>query len=193
MQFHLPQALEVLDCTPATLRALLSGLSSPWLHGNYGADTFSPYDVVGHLITGEQTDWMVRTRIILQHGTARPFDKYDRYAQFEASKGKSIDDLLNEFARLRTNNLAELRRLNLSEADLNRQGTHAALGNVTLRQLLSTWVAHDLNHLAQIARAMATQYESQVGPWRAYLGIFKHEPTRMDADGSARKRESTHK
>lgn len=191
VRFSLDSSLELLERTPGVLRAWLGGLSSPWLHGNYGPDTFSPYDVVGHLITGERTDWMVRTRIILEHGTSRAFDKYDRYAQFEASRGKSIDELLSEFAALRALNLADLRALRLSASDLEREGLHTALGRVTLRQLLSTWVAHDQNHLAQAARALATQYEQEVGPWRAYLGIFKGDPTRMDGEGSARKRAAT--
>jgi len=188
MEFDLDQAHEVLERTPGVLRCMLAGLSDDWLHGNYGQDTFSPFDVLGHLITGERTDWLVRARLILEHGTNRPFSKYDRYAQFEQSRGKSPTNLLDEFDALRRENLASLRELRLSSADLDRRGMHPALGEVTLRQLLATWVAHDLNHLAQIAKAMATQYEAAVGPWREYLGILRSPVTRMDADGSARRR-----
>jgi hypothetical protein len=190
MKFDLQQAMEVLERTPAVLKAMLAGLSDGWVHSNYGEDTFSPYDVVGHLITGEKTDWMVRTRVILDHGTSKPFAKYDRYAQFEESAGKSLGQLLDEFERLRAGNLAALRELNLTPQDLTRRGMHPALGDVTLEQLLATWVAHDLNHIAQIAKAMATQYESAVGPWRQYLGILKSPVTRMDAEGAARRRKA---
>lgn len=188
MKFELAHALEVLERTPCVLRAMLSGLSDAWLHGTCGPDTFSPFDVVGHLIVGEKTDWMVRLRLILTHGPARPFERYDRYAQFESSRGNSIAELLDEFERLRATNLREVRGLSISAADLDREGMHPALGRVTLRQLLSTWTAHDLNHLAQIAKALATQYEDQVGPWRAYLGVLKHPATKMDAEGIARRR-----
>lgn len=188
MRYDVSSAIPVLERTPAVLRALLGGLGAEWTHGNYGADTFNPFDVVGHLITGEQTDWMVRARIILEHGTSRPFDKYDRYAQFEASRGKTLGQLMDEFERLRRANLAALRDLNLTPADLDRRGMHPALGEVTLGNLLATWVAHDLNHLAQIAKAMATQYDDAVGPWKEYLGILKSPVTRMDADGAARRK-----
>lgn len=187
MKFDLDQAMLVLQRTPATLTAMLKGLSDAWIHGNYGDDTFSPFDVVGHLITGEKTDWMVRANLILDHGTSKPFVKYDRYAQFEASRGKSIEQLLDEFARLRSDNLTALRGLRLTSQDLLKRGMHPALREVTLEQLLATWVAHDLNHLAQVANAMASQYSEAVGPWRDYLGILKSPTTRMDADGSARR------
>ena len=187
MKFDLEQATLVLERTPATLRAMLDGLSDAWIRGNYGDDTFSPFDVVGHLITGEKTDWMVRARLILAHGTSKPFVKYDRYAQFEESRGKSLEQLLDEFARLRRDNLTALRGLQLTPEDLSKRGMHPALGEVTLEQLLATWVAHDLNHLAQVAKAMASQYSETVGPWREYLGILKSPTTRMDADGSARR------
>ncbi|MCG3125609.1 MAG: hypothetical protein CHACPFDD_00434 [Phycisphaerae bacterium] len=188
MDFELSQAMEVLERTPGVLCGLLSGLSRGWTHTNYGPDTFSPFDVLGHLIHGEKTDWMVRARIILEQGTARPFDKYDRYAQFEESRGKTVAVLLDEFERLRRENLAALDALRLTPEQLARRGTHAVLGEVTLGQLLSTWVAHDLNHLAQIARCMATQYGEAVGPWRRFLGVFSAPVTPMDADGAARRR-----
>ncbi len=188
MNFQIESAVAVLERTPAVLRRLLAGLGPEWTHSNYGEDTFSPFDVVGHLIVGEQTDWLPRARIILEHGAARPFDKYDRYAQFEASRGKSLDQLLDEFERLRQANLQVLRGLNLTPAQLTLRGMHPALGEVTLANLLATWVAHDLNHIAQIARCMATQYESAVGPWKRYLGVLQSPVTRMDADGAARRR-----
>jgi len=188
MQFRLEQALEVLDRTPAVLRAMLSGLSDGWLHGTRGPDTFSPFDVVGHLITGEKTDWLTRTRLILESGAARPFPKYDRYAQFEASRGRSLVDLLDEFQRLRTENLGTLRALRLAPSDLARKGLHPALGEVTLEHLLATWAAHDLNHIAQIARTMAWQYEGAVGPWREYLGALKGDVMKMDDEGVRRRR-----
>lgn len=191
MNFTLPDALDLLSRTPATLRALLANLPDHWLHANYGDNTFSPYDVVGHLITGENTDWLTRARLILDHGTSTPFSKYDRYAQFETSHGKSIADLLNEFERLRHANLVALRSLNLSAADLQKKGLHPALGEVTLENLLATWVAHDLNHIAQIAKAMATQYQDAIGPWREYLGILRSPVTQMDPDGAARKARTT--
>lgn len=187
MEFRLDEAVEVLERTPGTLHAMLGGLSEGWIRGNYGPDTFSAFDVVGHLIAGEKTDWIVRTRIILEHGTARSFEPYDRYAQFEASKGKTMAQLLGEFAVLRGSNLGVLRSLNLSPAQLERRGKHGALGEVALKQLLATWAVHDLNHVAQIARALAAQYEHEVGPWRAYLGIYKGPVTKMDAAGAARK------
>jgi hypothetical protein len=154
---------------------MLGGLGDLWVHGNYGPDTFSPFDVVGHLIHGEQTDWMVRVRVILEHGDNRAFEPFDRYAMYQASKGKSIDDLLETFASLRCANLGQLRSLKLSPADLDRRGLHPALGPVTLGQLIATWVTHDLNHIHQIAKAMAYQYRDQVGPWKQYLTILPRE------------------
>ncbi len=188
MAFDLQSAVSILERTPVVLRAMLAGLGPEWTHGNYGEDTFSPFDVVGHLIVGERTDWIPRARIILEHGPDLPFDKYDRYAQFEESRGQTLEQLLDEFERLRRENLRTLAALELTPEKLALQGTHPALGMVTLGHLLATWVAHDLNHLAQIAKSMATQYESAVGPWKAYLGILRSPVTRMDADGAARRR-----
>ena len=178
----------ILARTPRVLRAMLSGLPREWTHSNYGEDTFSPFDVVGHLIHGEKEDWIARTRIILEHGPSRPFDKYDRYAQFEASRGKTLDQLLEEFERLRAANLQTLAAMKLTPDKFALRGTHPSLGEVTLGNLLATWVAHDFNHIAQIAKCMATQYEDAVGPWREYLGILKTPITRMDAEGAARRR-----
>lgn len=172
MQFHTQEAVEILSRTPAVLRAMLSGLSEPWLKNNYGPDTFSPFDVVGHLVHGETTDWMPRLRRILRDGASVPFDPFDRYAMYELSKGKSIDDLLHEFETLRIKNLEELTQLRLTDSHLGLQGQHPRLGMVTLRQLLATWVAHDLNHIHQVAKCMAIQYRDACGPWRGVLGVF---------------------
>lgn len=188
LAYNAADACQILERTPRVLRTWMAGLSRTWTHGDYGPDTFCPYDVLGHLVHGEKFDWIVRARMIVEHGTARTFDRYDRYAMFEESRGKTVDDLLAEFERLRNANLAALRELNLTPANLAKRGMHPALGEVTLSQLLATWVAHDLNHLAQIARAMATQYEDAVGPWRQYLGILKTPATRMDAEGAQRAR-----
>lgn len=172
MEFQVPQAIEVLQRTPAVLRDLLEGLSDPWVMNNYGPNTFSPFDVIGHLIHGERTDWMVRAHIILEHGEARPFDPFDRYAMYQASRGKTIGEMLDEFDRLRSKNVDDLRAMNLSAAQLAMRGTHPALGAVTLGQLLATWVTHDLNHLHQIAKSMAYQYRHAIGPWREYLTLL---------------------
>ena len=167
-----PAAIAVLERTPAALLVLLSGLDESWTHSNYGPDTFSPFDVVGHLIHGERTDWIPRLRILLERGESRPFDPFDRFAQVEASRGKSMEDLLDEFARLRAENLEILRSLHLTPQDLARTGTHPELGRVTASELLATWVVHDLNHLKQIAWAMAHQLRDDVGSWREYLPIL---------------------
>ena len=187
MDFELAQTVEILERTPGVVRAMLNRLSSGWVHGNYGPDTFSPHDVVGHLITGERTDWIGRVRMILERGAAEPFSKFDRYAHFDVSEGKEIGVLLDEFELLRWENLRALRKMSLTRADLAKQGLHPALGRVTLEQLLATWAVHDLNHIAQIAKAMAAQYERAVGPWREYLGIYKSAVTRMDSEGIERR------
>jgi hypothetical protein len=151
---------------------MLRGLPDVWLRCNEGENTFSPYDVVGHLIHGEKTDWMPRARMILETGDARPFEPFDRFAQREASRGKTLDGLLEEFARLRAANIAALRTLKLAPSDLERRGKHPTLGSVTMRQLLATWVAHDLDHVVQVARVIARQYTDEVGPWTAHLRII---------------------
>jgi hypothetical protein len=140
---------------------------------NEGKDSWSAFDIVGHLIVGERTDWVPRARIILENGEARPFDPFDRFAQVKESQGKSLEQLLEDFARLRKENLAALQALNLQPEDLNRRGKHPALGVVTLSELLATWAVHDLTHLHQLSRVMAHQYREVVGPWRAYLGVLK--------------------
>ena len=173
MKQELDHTIALLSRTPATLDALLRGLPEAWTLGNEGANTWSAFDVVGHLIHGERTDWMPRARIILQSGEDRPFDRFDRFAQARESQGKSLGQLLDEFARLRAENLKELRALKLRPEDLERRGRHPVLGTVTLSQLLATWAAHDLTHLHQISRAMAHQYREAVGPWTRFLGVMQ--------------------
>ena len=170
--FDLDDGIALLERTPAALRALLSGLSAAWITGNEGPETFSPFDNLGHLIHGERTDWIPRARLILAQGANRTFEPYDRFAQARASEGKSVATLLDEFAALRATNIATLRSWSLSERELSLEGVHPSLGPVTLRQLLATWVAHDLGHLAQTARVMAKRHREAVGPWRAYLPIL---------------------
>ena len=169
--FKLDQAKEVLRRTPGTLNALLSDLPDEWVLANEGPDTFSPYDVIGHLIEGEENDWIPRVRIILEQGETRPFDKFDRFAMYEKSKGKSLPELLARFEELRGENLRQLDEMNLTPELLQKQGAHPALGVVTLSQLLSAWVVHDLGHIRQIVRVMAKQYRDDIGPWTAYLSI----------------------
>ncbi len=173
MQYLPEDATRILRRTPSTLSALLSGLPESWIRATEGPDTWSPYDVVGHLIHGERTDWIARARTILDHGESRTFDPFDRFAQFEESRGKTLDQLLEEFAALRGANVETLEGWNLTDDELGRTGRHPELGRVTLRQHLSTWVAHDLGHIAQIVRVMAKQYGEQVGPWREYLRIVR--------------------
>lgn len=173
MEHNLQQTISLLSRTPATLNALLRDLPEVWTSSNEGENTWSPYNVVGHLIHGEHTDWMPRARMILQYGESRAFEPFDRRAQERESQGKSLGDLLDEFARVRSQNLAELGALNLQPADLERRGRHPALGVVTLSQLLATWAAHDLTHLHQISRTMAHQYREAVGPWSKFLGVLQ--------------------
>ena len=170
-KFDLANAIEVLARTPATFRALLAGLSEAWTTPNEGPDTFSAFDNLGHLVHGERTDWIPRARIILEHGRARPFEPFDRFAQERESQSKSVTDLLDELDVLRAQNLETLRGWRLTDRELALEGEHPDFGRVTLAQLLATWVVHDLGHLAQTARVMAKQYRNEVGPWRAYLPI----------------------
>lgn len=174
--FVMEEAAAILERTPAALDALLRGLPDGWIAAHEGGETWSPFDVVGHLVHGERTDWMARARMILEQGEARAFDPFDRFAQFRDSAGKTLADLLDEFAALRRANLQALAALRLSEADLDRRGRHPEFGTVTLRQLLATWVAHDLDHLFQISRVLARQYADEVGPWRAYLRVVGVRP-----------------
>ncbi len=172
MLFNLDQAIEILTRTPTVLNALLNNLSSGWTTNNEGEQSWSPFDVLGHLIHGERTDWMPRIKIILQSGESETFETFDRFAQFEESKGKSLAELLATFAELREQSLAMLAGLNITAEDLDKRGTHPALGSVRLEELIATWVVHDLSHLTQITRTMAKQYSDAVGPWKAYLSVL---------------------
>jgi hypothetical protein len=172
-EHDLQQTIALLRRTPAALDALLRDLPESWAQRNEGEGTWSAYDVIGHLIHGERTDWIVRTRIILEDGEGRPFDRFDRWAQQRESEGKTLPQLLEEFARLRADNLKTLEALKLSPADLQKRGRHPVLGVVTLSQLLATWPAHDLTHLHQISRIMAHQYRAAVGPWTVFLGVMQ--------------------
>lgn len=173
MEFSRERTYEILDRTPAILRTILSDLHDNWTMENEGPDTFSPFDVVGHLIHGEKTDWPTRTKLILEYGITKPFVPYDRFAMYEESKGKNLGQLLDEFERLRKDNMQWLRSLPLTEADLDKKGLHPTFGEVTLRQLLSTWVVHDLTHISQITRVMAKQYKAAIGPWVAFFRIME--------------------
>jgi hypothetical protein len=171
MQYQSDQAIEMLSRTPTMLQALLNGLPEVWTRSSAGPGTWSACDVVGHLLHGEQTDWIVRARIILEHGQAQPFEPFNRTAMFEQHQGDSLERLLDAFAGARRQNLETLRGLNITPDQLVLKGTHPALGTVTLSQLLSAWVVHDLNHIGQIVEVMARQYAEAVGPWSAYLAI----------------------
>ena len=172
MEFQLDHAKEILRHTPATLSSLLRGLPDEWVLSNDGSESWSPFDVVGHLIHGEETDWVPRARIILAYGESRAFEPFDRVAMFEKSKGKTLGELLAEFERLRVGSLRELEGMNITPEALGRRGLHPELGVVTLSQLLSTWVVHDLGHIGQVVSVMAKQYGEAVGPWRDYLPIL---------------------
>lgn len=173
MQYAIDPSLDILSRTPGVLRHLLGGLPESWTHANEGAETWSPFDVLGHLIHGELTDWMERTRIILSDQEERRFRPFDRFAQLEESRGKDMLQLLDEFEALRKRNITQVRELNLSDEQLERTGIHPAFGAVRLSELLATWMVHDLDHLAQIARVMAKQYQAATGPWTAYLRILQ--------------------
>ena len=178
MDFDLELSLTVLRRTPATLRTFLDGLDEPWIRGTEGPETFSPFDVVGHLIDGEETDWIPRARIILAR-TPKPFERYDRFRHWKRNVGRSLPSLLDEFDRLRAENLALLESWKLSDEQLDLTGTHPILGEVTLRQLLASWVVHDLGHIAQISRVMAKQYRDAVGPWVPFEPVLTdHEKPR---------------
>ena len=173
MEHNLEHTIALLTRTPAALDALLRDMPDAWTCSNEGEKTWSAFDVAGHLVHGELTDWMPRARMILDSGETRAFEPFDRWGQERASAGKSLEQLLDEFARLRAKNLRELRELNLKQDDLARRGRHPELGVVTLSELLATWAAHDLTHLHQISRIMAHQYRDAVGPWSVYLGVMQ--------------------
>jgi hypothetical protein len=172
MKFELDQAIALLERTPSVLKSLMSGLSEDWTHQNEGPGTWSPFDVLGHLVHGERTDWIPRVFIIMNDSDNKTFTPFDRYAQFEESRGKTLDDLLTEFGTLRKQNIEQLRGFGLLDSDFKRKGIHPELGEVTLAQVIATWVTHDLGHLAQISRVMAKQYKNEVGPWTAYISIL---------------------
>lgn len=169
--FDLEEARLVLERTPAVLEAWLVGLPDAWLDAREAPEAWSAREVVGHLIHGERTDWLARTRSILERGEQGVFEPFDRFAHLSEPR-RGARELVASFGLLRAANLVELERLRLGAADLGRRGTHPALGTVTLRQLLATWVVHDLGHLAQIARALSARYAAEVGPWLAYLPVL---------------------
>ncbi|HND96575.1 MAG TPA: DinB family protein, partial [Chitinophagaceae bacterium] len=169
MKFALDQAIVILQRTPGTIKSLIENLGENWTNANEGPETFSPFDVVGHLIYGEKTDWVVRAKIILQGTNQKTFEPFDRFAQERESKGKSLNQLLTEFEFLRNENIYWLNEQNLSTKDLERTGIHPTLGAVSLKHLLACWVVHDLTHIAQITRVMAKQYKDEIGPWTEFF------------------------
>jgi hypothetical protein len=176
MQFDLPQAIDVLQRTPWTLDVLLRDLGDGWSRATEGPETFSPFDVVGHLIDGEETDWIPRARIILARGTDPVFEPYDRFRHLTRNADRTLPSLLDEFATLRRQSLEELRGWQLEDAQLDWPGRHPRLGAVTLRQLLAAWVVHDLGHIAQVTRVMAKQYREAIGPWVPFLPVVSDRP-----------------
>jgi DinB superfamily len=173
MEFEIEHAINILNRTPTVIRDLLQGLPPAWIENNEGDNTWSPFDVLGHLIYGEQVNWIPRAKTILELGMQKTFEPFDRFAQFEASKGKTMPGLLEQFEMLRKQNILTLEKLQLKPEDLEKQGHHPEFGSITLSQLLATWVAHDLDHIVQISRVMAKNYRDAVGPWQAYLSVLK--------------------
>lgn len=173
MNFNSDKSIEILERTPTVLSLMLDGISADWTTNNEGAETWSAYDVIGHLIHGEKTDWMPRAELILSDNTNKNFIPFNRFAQFEESKSKTLKQLLNEFKLLREQNIAKLHSVKITDEDLQKKGIHPAFGEVTLSQLLSTWVVHDLDHIVQISRVMAKQYKEAVGPWVEYLKVLR--------------------
>ena len=172
MNFNLIESITILERTPDVLSTLLSGLSDNWIHNNEGDNTWSPYDIVGHFIHGEKTDWIPRARIILGDQESKSFEPFDRFAQFEDSGEKGLETLIDEFKSLRKKNISELKYLNIQSEDLDKKGIHPEFGEVTLKELLSTWVVHDLSHINQITRVMAKQYRGETGPWVEYISLL---------------------
>jgi len=172
-EFSVTDTIALLSRTPSAVNALLRGLPNICVLSNEGEDTWSAFDIVGHLICADRTDWMPRVRLLLENDESRPFDPFDRFAQLKDNQGKLLEQLLDDFGRLRTENVSALRALNLQPEDLSRRGRHPALGPVTLSELLATWAVHDLTHLHQLSRVMANQYREMVGPWSAYLGVLQ--------------------
>jgi len=176
MVYQLKDALEILERTPKVLSSLLLGVSKQWTQNNEGNESWSPYDVIGHLVHGEKTDWMPRLEIVLDNGSNKTFEPYDRFAQFKMSKGKDISQLLKEFETLRQQNLNTLRSKNLTSKDFIKTAIHPSLGTIELKNMLAAWVVHDLGHIAQVSRVMAKQYSEEIGPWKQYLTIVNHTP-----------------
>ncbi len=174
LEFSINHSIEILERTPEVLSKLLNGLSPEWTGNNEGGESWSPYDIVGHLVHGERADWIQRLDIILSENAVRKFTSFDRFAQFQESVGKSLQEIIEEFSQLRMENIRKLKSRNIQVADLNRTAIHPAFGEVILKNLLATWVVHDLDHLSQIARVMAHQYREEVGPWKEYLRILKN-------------------
>ena len=172
IKYRMADAVDILGRTPGVLRAMLHGLPETWIANNYGKDTFSPFDVVGHLLDADEVNWMPRLRMILEAGTRRAFEPFDRYAMYARFRGVDLETLLADFERVRRKNLADLAALELTDADLERCGMHPDLGEVRAGQLLATWVVHDLNHVHQVAKCMAYQYREAIGPWRPYVGVL---------------------
>ena len=172
MRYSVEKSIEILETTPAVLKALLSSIHEEWVMNNEGPETFSPYDVIGHLIYGEKTDWVPRAKIILEFELSKPFMPWNRFAQYEESEGKTLQQLLDEFEIVRRENMIWFKSLSLTEADLDKKGMHPQLQEVTLRNLLATWVVHDLTHIAQITRVMAKQYKEDMGPWPEFFRIL---------------------
>lgn len=172
MKYSIDKTFEVLERTPKILKIYLENLSDEWTHCNEGPDTWSAFDIVGHLIHGEKTDWIPRLKIVLSDLEHKRFEPYDRFAQFEESKGKTLNEMLLEFSELRAKNLDYLKSLNITEDDLSKKAIHPELGEVSLKNLLASWVTHDLGHIAQITRVMAKQYKEEVGPWVEYISIL---------------------
>jgi hypothetical protein len=172
MDKKLKDQIDILSCTPDTVSSLIFGFNDDLIYANEGNDTWSPHDIIGHLIHGEKTDWIPRAKIILEHGESKPFQPFDRFAQKKDSVGKTIDELLDDFTDLRNTNIKVLTGLNLKDDDYTKTGIHPEFGKVTLSQLISTWVVHDLNHIAQISRVVSSQFHNDVGPWKKYLRIL---------------------
>ena len=172
MKFSVDKSLQILERTPIVIEELLGGLDNDWIYANEGKDTWSAFDVMGHFIEGEKTDWIPRMQIIISNDKEKKFEPFDRFKQFEESKGKNISELIQEFKKLRKKNIEIFKNTKLDETALNTTGIHPEFGKVTLRQLLATWVTHDLAHLLQISRVMTKQYEEEIGPWKKYFSVF---------------------
>ena len=176
ISFDIDEAISILESTPKVLSALLSGLSEEWLFNNEGGSTWSPHQVLGHLVYGEETDWLPRTKIILEFDATKEFDAYDRFAQERLYTDKSPEELLDLFAKKREQNLEELKGMNLSSDDLMRKGKHPEFGEITLKEMLSAWVVHDLGHMVQINRTLAKNLKEEIGPWAKYLTVVRSKP-----------------